>query len=518
MPMNRFLRSALASTATLLLCAASANGQADACAADVNGDGIVAAADLAVVLGNWGPCVGCRSDINSDQLVDAVDLALVLTRWNGTCAPTISAISPTVGPTAGAMTVAIAGNHLLNPLTLTFGGTPAVILSSTATMIIASTPQRTAGLVDVAVQTKGATTVALGAYQYFGTPTISTVTPNAGYTAGGALISITGSGFYPPMSVTVGSGTATSVAIVSPTLVQAITPIGALGAVTISISTPSGSATLRNSYAYVAVTVPAWATLVEAAPDPSVVTDPLLRAAIAGTGLAWRVRDASTNIEMLLAPPGSFTMGCSGSLLSRCGNPENPAHVVTLTTPYYIGRYEITQAQWQARMGSNPSYFQGSSYPNASSRPVEQVSWYQIQPFLLSTGFRLPTEAEWERACRAGTQTAFNNGTDDDALAAQVAWFGNHAASQTHSVGTKAANALGLHDMLGNVWEWCQDWYGSYSEAPATNPIGPALGGERVLRGGAWDLNSYGVRTSYRGSYSISMTYSGIGFRVARNP
>ena len=131
--MNRFLRSALASTATLLLCAASANGQADACAADVNGDGIVAAADLAVVLGNWGPCVGCRSDINSDQLVDAVDLALVLTRWNGTCAPTISAISPTVGPTAGAMTVAIAGNHLLNPLTLTFGGTPAVILSSTAT-------------------------------------------------------------------------------------------------------------------------------------------------------------------------------------------------------------------------------------------------------------------------------------------------------------------------------------------------------------------------------------------------
>jgi formylglycine-generating enzyme required for sulfatase activity len=149
-----------------------------------------------------------------------------------------------------------------------------------------------------------------------------------------------------------------------------------------------------------------WATVLEFAPDPAVVTNGSLRKAIAATGLPWRVRDNGTQIEMLLVPPGTFNMGCSTSTSFSCVTDENPVHAVTLTNAYYIGRYEVTQAQWTARMGSNPSFFQSASaqVPAAQvpNRPVESVSWNTIQGFLSATGLRLPTEAEWEYAYRAG--------------------------------------------------------------------------------------------------------------------
>ncbi len=262
--------------------------------------------------------------------------------------------------------------------------------------------------------------------------------------------------------------------------------------------------------------VPAWATLIEAMPNPAVVTDPALRTAIAATGLAWRVRDTGTGIEMLLVPPGTFQMGCTASNLSGCNDDENPTHSVTLTQAFYLGRYELTQGQWVAKLVSNPSSFQG--YPDSVNRPVEQVTWNAAQDYVRVTGMRLPSEAEWEFACRAGTTTAFNNGSNADITAANVAWYVENSGGQTHAVGNKAANALGFYDMAGNVWEWVNDWYGSsyYSASPSTNPSGPASGTTHVLRGGSWYYDSGKVRSSNRSTYGG--TGVDFGFRVARNP
>ena len=183
-----------------------------------------------------------------------------------------------------------------------------------------------------------------------------------------------------------------------------------------------------------------------------------------------------------------------------------------------MGRYEVTQSQWVATMGSNPSHFAGES--DSASRPVEVVTWDIIQWYLSATGMRLPSEAEWEYACRAGTTTAFNNGSSDDATVGTIAWYSSNSGNQTHAVGGKAANALGLYDMSGNVWEWVNDWYGVsyYSVSPSTNPLGPVSGNYRVLRGGSWINNSYNVRSSYRDLITPDDSYDVIGFRVARAP
>ena len=260
---------------------------------------------------------------------------------------------------------------------------------------------------------------------------------------------------------------------------------------------------------------PTWATLVEFFPDPTVVTDSTLRAAIISSGRPWRVRDTSTQIEMLLVPAGRFTMGEADL--------AEPVHSVTLTHSFYMGRYEVTQGQWVAKMGSNPSYFQGQS--DSASRPVEQVEWITVQGYLSATGMRLPSEAEWEYAIRAGTTTAFHsmpgypNGTNDQSQAGTIAWYYYNSGDQTHAVGGKAANALGLHDMSGNVWEWVNDWYdGSYySVSPSTNPLGPVSGDAHVHRGGSWRDGAVYVGSSYR-SATGGNAYFELGFRVAKTP
>jgi formylglycine-generating enzyme required for sulfatase activity len=280
-----------------------------------------------------------------------------------------------------------------------------------------------------------------------------------------------------------------------------------------------------------------WAMVLEFAPDPAIVTSGSLRKAIAATGLPWRVRDNLTNIEMVLIPPGTFNMGCSASNQYGCASDgrENPVHAVTLTNAFYLGRYEVTQAQWTARMGSNPSSFQSASaqVPAAEvpNRPVEQVSWNTVQGFLAATGMRLPTEAEWEYACRAGTTTAFHGwpaqtaGTNNDTQVGNIAWFytGNcsgGAMCQTRPVGGKAPNGFGLHDMSGNVLEWVNDWYSGsyYASSPSTNPPGPATGSSRVLRGGSWDFVTNLLRSSARYSRTPGNTFYNVGFRVARAP
>ena len=273
---------------------------------------------------------------------------------------------------------------------------------------------------------------------------------------------------------------------------------------------------------------PGWATVLDWAPNPAVVHDSNLRSDIAATHLPWLVQDTGTGIEMVLIPSGTFTMGCSASNGYGCNGDESPTHQVTLTQAFYMSRTEVTQAQWAAKMGSNPSYFKNASSVVPSSevpnRPVEKVSWNDIQPFCTATGTRLPTEAEWEYAYRAGTTTAFHgmpgylNGTNDDNQVGTISWIASNIGNQTLPVGGKAANGFGLFDMAGNAWEWCQDWYGTYASGEQTNPAGPESGSYRVMRGGSWLDNSNFCRASDRNGNTPDSRYGNVGFRVARTP
>jgi len=347
-------------------------------------------------------------------------------------------------------------------------------------------------------------------------PTISAVNPNTGTTTGGTAITITGTNLTGASSVRVGSGYATSVVVVNDITVTAVTPAGTAGAKNVSVTTAGGIATLTGGFTYGVVT--AWYTILEQAPNATVVPDSTVRAKIVASGFPWRVRDNSSGIEMLLIPGGTFTMGCSASNSYGCSGDENPTHQVTLSKAFYLGKTEVTQAQWQAKMGSNPSYFSGNA-----NNPVEQVSWNDIAGFNTATGLRLPSEAEWEYACRGGTTTAFHsmpgypNGTNDDNLLGNIAWY-NNAASTTHAVAGKAANAFGMYDMSGNVWEWCNDWYGSYAAGNATDPAGPSTGSGRVHRGGSWGTYSSDCRSSHRGYGDPVNRGHTLGFRVARTP
>jgi len=271
-------------------------------------------------------------------------------------------------------------------------------------------------------------------------------------------------------------------------------------------------------------------TVLEHDPDPSVVTDATLRAAIVATGLPWRVQDTATGIEMVLIPPGTFNMGCSPSQQFQCLSDESPVHQVTLTNAFYLGRYEVTQAQWQAEMGSNPSAFQSASaeVPQAQvpQRPVERVDLAEVEIFLSQTGMRLPTEAEWEYAYRAGTTTAFHgyigqlSGTNDESQNVNIGWLNQQGGDQTRVVGGKLGNGFGLHDMAGNVYEIVSDWYGNYSAGAQTNPQGPSSGDFRVVRGGGWSTgfsNLGAGRASKRNFVCQICRNNNVGFRVVRN-
>jgi formylglycine-generating enzyme required for sulfatase activity len=225
-----------------------------------------------------------------------------------------------------------------------------------------------------------------------------------------------------------------------------------------------------------------------------------------------RTRTNQAGIEFVLIPPGSFMMGSVNGAAD-----ERPVHQVTISQPFYIGKYEVTQAQWQSVMGKNPSNFKDCG----GNCPVEQMSWDDAQSFInkLNEGhdgfwYRLPTEAEWEYACRAGT-TGDDAGNLDD-----MAWYADNSGKRTHPVGQKQANAFGLYDMHGNVWEWCRDWYDAnyYVSSPATDPQGPGSGHHRVLRGGSWSNNFYTSRSAIRGDSSPAVRDDYAGFRVVAVP
>ena len=450
----------------------------------------------------------CGGDNNGDGLVNGVDLAIVLGAW-GVCPGTVTSVTPLQGSILGGTQITINGTNLAGTTAVKIGGVDCTNLQVfSPTLVKAVTPAGSVGEAPISVITAAGTIFSPAPFTYVQLSILS-VSPNQGIYSGGTAITITGSFLNGATSVKVGGVPATDVVAVNSTTVTAVTPAGSVGATSVEVTGAKGTATASEAFTFISIIVPTWATLLEAVPDPAVVTDANLRAAIAATGLAWRIRDNGTNIEMLLIPPGIFMMGCSPGD-AECSDDESPAHQVTLTNAFYMGKTEVTQAQWQAQMGYNPSYFQGQS--DSPSRPVEQVSWNMSRDFITATGLRYPTEAEWEYACRAGT-TAQRYGVLDD-----IAWYNGNPNGATHAVATKLPNAFGLYDTIGNVWEWCQDWNGTYSSVSVTNPTGPTTGTQRLFRGGSWFGLPVICRASQRNSVYPSLSGYTIGFRVARNP
>ena len=234
-------------------------------------------------------------------------------------------------------------------------------------------------------------------------------------------------------------------------------------------------------------------------------------ASSSGNTITIPVKDG-ISIEMIRVEAGTFAMGATPEMEDPWDD-EKPAHQVTLTNDYYIGKYEVTQALWQAVMGNNPSNFKGDNLP------VEQVSWDDCQEFISQlnriTGktFRLPTEAEWEYAARGGKKSRGYQYSGSNNLS-DVAWYKDNSDSKTHAVGSKQSNELGIYDMSGNVWEWCQDWDGEYSSSSQVNPTGANSGSDRVYRGGSW-RNAAGVcRSSFRISSAPDNTSYCLGLRL----
>jgi len=215
-------------------------------------------------------------------------------------------------------------------------------------------------------------------------------------------------------------------------------------------------------------------------------------------------------LEMVLVPAGEFMMG----------DKENkPAHKVRITRPFYLGKYEVTQAQWEAMMGTNPSRF------NGAANPVEQVSWDDCRKFIATLNakarqqagmFALPTEAQWEYASRGGRETRYCYGDEKTGLV-EYGWFSDNSGSRTQPVGGKKPNDWGLYDMHGNVSEWCEDWFDGdyYANSPADDPAGPAADTSRVVRGGFWGGSAWACRSPFRDYNSVGRLGHHLGCRVA---
>ena len=267
--------------------------------------------------------------------------------------------------------------------------------------------------------------------------------------------------------------------------------------------------------------------LFNATPVQSYVTDDLdfapMGEGAAPGGYSGKTFTNSIGMKFVFIPPGTFMMGSPSSEPKR--ESDERQHRVTISKPYYLQTTEVTQGQWKAIMGNNPSYFKGDK------RPVEQVSWNDAQEFIRKLNrkegtdkYRLPIEAEWEYACRAGTTTPFSTGrcisTD------QANYNGNYPMpgcskgryrKETISVGSFSPNAWGLYDMHGNVYEWCEDWYkDDYPSGHVTDPRGTSSGSDRVLRGGSWGDDAGSIRSAIRRRDGPDSGSFRIGFRVAR--
>ena len=229
----------------------------------------------------------------------------------------------------------------------------------------------------------------------------------------------------------------------------------------------------------------------------------------------------SIGMKLVLIPKGSFMMGMVVD--------DAEQHQVTISQNYYLGVTEVTQEQYERVMGNNPSLFQRDEIKGSSSdHPVDSVSWDDAVEFCKKLSdlpkekkagrvYRLPTEAEWEYACRAGSKTRHSFGDDEESLG-DYAWFDGNSNEQTHPVGQKKANAWGLYDMHGNVWEWCSDWYGDYPKGAVSDPIGPREGSDRVRRGGSCSSYATFCQSAHRQKSRPFFWDFHRGFRIALSP
>ena len=270
----------------------------------------------------------------------------------------------------------------------------------------------------------------------------------------------------------------------------------------------------KKSHASARPSTPRRYTRTESSPEPSTLSQgpsPTL-------GTSTHVPNVLTfkangvTFQMVEVQGGTFMMGATSEQGSDADNDEKPAHRVTLSG-FYIGKYEVTQSLWRAVMGSNPSSTKGDN------GPVTNVSWNDCQRFIselnLLTGkrFRLPTEAEWEYAARGGNRSRgykYSGSDNPD----EVAWYSSNSGGDIRDVGTKRPNELGVYDMSGNVYEWCQDWYGSYSNLSQTNPTVPSSGSNRVSRGGCWIDYARSCRSSIRNYFTPDVSFNGLGLRL----
>jgi len=224
-------------------------------------------------------------------------------------------------------------------------------------------------------------------------------------------------------------------------------------------------------------------------------------------------------LEMVLIPAGEFMMGSPDSDRSASSD-EKPQHRVRITKPFYIGKYPVTQEQWTAVMGVNPSHFQGPK------NPVEWVSWEDCLRFLRRLNekagggkWQFPTEAQWEYACRAGSTTIFCYGNEEAGLD-EYGWYDKISGGKSHPVGEKKPNAWGLYDMNGSIWQWVLDWYDRdyYAHSPTDDPTGPATGTDRVSHGGSWASPARSARSANHGRIEADHHGSHLGFRAAMVP
>jgi len=276
-----------------------------------------------------------------------------------------------------------------------------------------------------------------------------------------------------------------------------------------------------NMTQWTAAQAPAWATLSKVQMD---------YARRAGVPVATELDlGDGVTLKVVLIPRGVFRLGSNDSAeeLKRIYTEPNhydcerPLHEVGITTPFYIGVTPVTQAEYVAVMGKNPSHFTGFFGKRRDNQPADNMSWNDATEYCKKVslkaagGTRLPTEAEWEYGCRAGATSRFSFGDSEGDLG-DYAWYDRNSDGKTHPVGTKKPNGWGLYDMHGNVWEWCQDWYDEnyYGESPKEDPKGPAAGQFRVMRGGSWCDPPWRVRCSYSGGFAPERGSSAVGFRV----
>lgn len=232
----------------------------------------------------------------------------------------------------------------------------------------------------------------------------------------------------------------------------------------------------------------------------------------------------SIGMKLVLIPKGQFMMGSPESEEGR--DKDENQHEVTISKDYYLGVYEVTQAQYEKVMGKNPSYFQGAIVGNKNADlPVDRVSWEDAVEFCKKLSdlpeekkagrvYRLPTEAEWEYACRAGSKTAYSF-DDEEGLLPEYGWFNRNSSNRTHTVGLLEPNAWGLYDLHGNVWEWCSDRHGEYPKGSVSDPTGPCEGSNRVIRSGGWSDAAASCRSASRTWDVSSLRGLNDGFRLA---